>query len=167
MELVGDIEVKTGVFARQIYHWIFLAAVGAAACSAMSPANSAADVILYASTSPTVFEGSTETQLDLVRAGANALQGRRCKQLTLVLAGIRAAKVDATGARLALGGTPVGSFSFYGFENAAPRTLSFLLPPTAASFSPPPATLGLRVLLLDHQSGSLSIDSFRIVCLKA
>lgn len=133
----------------------------------MSAANSLAEVILYASASPTAFVGSTEIQLGLVHAGAKALQGRRCEHATLILTGIRAAKVDATGARLTLNGTPVGSFSFYGFENGAPRILSFRLSPAAPSFSPPPATLGLKVQLLDHQSGSFAVDSFRIVCLKA
>ena len=150
---------------RQICHWIPLIAVGAVACSAISPANSTSEVILYASALPTVFDSSTETQLDLVRAGANMLQGRRCEHLTLILAGIRAADLGATGARLTLGGTPVGSFSFYGFETGAPRTLSFLLPPAAASFSPPPVIVRLNVQLLDHQSGSLAVDSIRIVCM--
>lgn len=173
MELAGGFNVKhpgcsPGKSVRlRICHWISRAAVGAVACSVMSTADSAADEIFYASASPTVFDGSTTTQLDLMRARSKALQDRSCKHLTLVLSGIRAAKVDATGARLELGGTPIGSFSFYGFETGAPRTLSFLLPPAAASFSPSPATLELKVQLLDHQSGSLAVDSIRIVCLKA
>lgn len=149
---------------ERIHYRVLLAAVCAIACPAVSSVDFTPSAVVYALAGGAVFKGSRSAHVDLERADAYALEVERCKHFTLVLKGIRAANVGATGARLTLGGALVGSFSIYGFNAAGPRNLSFLLPPTTVSFSPQSATVRLSFRLLDYRTGSLAVDSIMIVC---
>lgn len=130
----------------------------------MTQAHAADGGLLYATRSPLTLKApSKRVQLHAAAGAHSLLANRSCERVTLLLTGIRAPSVEATGVRVSIGKVQLGMFSLYGLEAGVARTLSFDVPQLPA-FAAPAKTVALTVELLGHRGGAVTVDSVKIWC---